>query len=753
MSEQTRPPAPRSYAVDAFAVLVLMALVLLGLDDTYASRSYLVVGLLGTAAPLFVAFAVRSRGHGAGLHLLVSSLLYLPLGGVVAIRGLADPGLPWPSVMSDVLTGALTGANTLLTTIPPVDPGGEVLVLTWTIGYVLGGAAAWPASRRGWPPGPVLPLTLALVVVILLGSQSPADLLLRSTAFTAIVLWWIAVRAEGTTGVRHASRGRLLRSLTTVGLVAGVVAVVGLTVGGTVATEETSQRTVLRGLVGRGTDVSAADNPLSGLRRYRVEGVADSSFDVRLLAVEGLPASEPLRIVTLDAYDGVVWAPGNDTVPDRSDDLFQRIASQVGTDQRGRPLRVTVEVMAGYRSNWLPLAGALRSLSFDFLDGRTQVEDVRYNPATSSAYVLGGLGRRDDYTFEAVLESRTVTAQTEPYPTRGPLQPAGAFLDPLLRPWRGSGLTPMQQVFSLARYLEENGRYSNGATPEESRYVPGHDAERLGHEFFGAPVIVGDEEQYVAFFALAANRLGVPARVAVGAWPTDAGVVRGQDVAAWVELRVAGGGWRRLPTRTFLGDEPVAEDESPRVPPEDYLERDVQRPEPRDEPRDRPPVEGEGEAHDSSDRWPWLLGAIAAPLLLVPAIKSGRRLLRRRSSAYDRAIGGWRELLDTSRDLGRPVPGRWTRPSQAVHLGVDLDLARQVDALVYAPESPDERAATAVWQAASGAGTSLVAGAGRLRRLWRWWNPSSLLAGSGGHQGSVGTAWDAPRRKLRRPVR
>ena len=728
MSSPTRPDPPRSYAVDAFAVLVLMALALLGLDDTYASRSYLVVGLLGAAVPLFVAFAVRSRGHGAGLHLLVSSLLYLPLGAVVAIRGLADPGPPWPSVMSDVLTGALTGTNTLLTTIPPVDPGGPVLVLTWTIGYVLGGAAAWPASRRGWPPGPVLPLTLALVVVILLGSQSPASLLLRSTAFTAIALWWIAARAERTAGLRHAGRGRVLRSLAAAGLVAGVVAVVGQTVGGTVATEETSQRTVLRGVVGSGADVSAADNPLSGLRRYRVEGVADSSYDVRLLTVEGLPVDEPLRIVTLDAYDGVVWAPGNDTVADRSDDLFQRIASQVGTEQRGRPVRVSVEVLA-YRSSWLPLAGALRALRFDFLDGRAQVEDVRYNPATSSAYVVGGLGRRDDYTFEAVLDSRTVTAASEPYPTQGPLQPAGAFLDRLLRPWRGSGLTPMQQVFSLAEYLEENGRYSNGATPEEARYVAGHDAERLGREFFGAPVIVGDEEQYVAFFALAANRLGVPARVVVGAWPTGDDVVRGQDVAAWVEVRVADGGWRRIPTRTFLGDEPVAADEPPRVPPEEYLDREEpEQEQPQEEPGSQQPTDPQSAGEGGSGRPPWLPWALVAVLaLVVPAAKAGRRALRHRGSAYRRAIGGWRELLDTARDLGSPVPAGLTRPTQAERLGIDPDVARRADSVAYALDPSDDAGGTAVWNATADAGAALVAQAPWPRRWWRWWNPASLL--------------------------
>jgi hypothetical protein len=716
--------------VDAFAVLFLMGLALLGLDDTYASRSYLVVGLIATFVPVFVAFSVRSRGHGAGMFLLIASVLYLPIGSVVAVRGLNDPGLPSPEVMSDVLTGTLTGANTLLTTIPPVDPSGAVLVLAWTIGYVFGGAAAWPASRRGWAPGPVLPLLAAMVVVILLGSQSPSTLMPRSAAFAGAALWWVGLRAEHTVGVKHAARGQLLRSLTAAGLIAGAVAVVGQTLGGTVASEEgTSSRTVLRGLVGRGADVSAADNPFSGLRRYLVENYTDSRYDVRLLRVEGLPPGEPLRFVTLDRYDAGVWVAGNDTVPDRSDDLFQRIASQVGTDQRGRESRVSVEVLAGYRSNWLPLAGALRMLRFDFLDGRAQVEDVRYNPATWTAFVVGGLGRRDDYIFRSVLDSRPATPSASPYQTTGPLQPDGAFLDRSLRAWRASGLPPLQQLFSLADYLRENGRYSNGSTPEEARFLPGHDEERLS-DFFEAQMMVGDEEQYVAFFALAANRLGVPARVVVGGWPTRNGLVRGRDVAAWVEIRVAGGGWRRIPTRTFLGSEPFSPDAATPVAPEDFLDRNQDVPEERPDARDpEQPDEvqpsSEGRSEDRS--WPWAVLGLAVTAA-VPAAKVGRRVARRRRSAYGRVIGGWRELLDLARDLGRPVPYGLTRPSQAERLGLDSDVARRADALAYASDAPSDEESSALWDATTDAGAVLVGEATWLRRLWRWWNPASLLS-------------------------
>ena len=42
-----------------------------------------------------------------------------------------------------------------------------------------------------------------------------------------------------------------------------------------------------------------------------------------------------------------------------------------------------------YTGAWLPLVGQLTGIEFDFADGRAQREDVRYNPATSSA-----IGRR-----------------------------------------------------------------------------------------------------------------------------------------------------------------------------------------------------------------------------------------------------------------------------------------------------------------------------------------------------------------------
>ena len=76
--------------------------------------------------------------------------------------------------------------------------------------------------------------------------------------------------------------------------------------------------------------------------------------------------------------------------------------------------------------------------------------------------------------------------------------------------------------------------------------------------------MVGNDEQYAAWMALLANRIGVPARVVFGAVVPDGGTVTGADVHAWVELQVADGSWRTLPTELFMDDDRPAEQQTTR---------------------------------------------------------------------------------------------------------------------------------------------------------------------------------------------
>ncbi len=69
-----------------------------------------------------------------------------------------------------------------------------------------------------------------------------------------------------------------------------------------------------------------------------------------------------------------------------------------------------------------------------------------------------------------------------------------------------------------------------------------------------ATQLAGNDEQYAAALALAANRLGVPARVVLGAEPDATGAIKGKDVHAWVEVARTDGSWQPIYWRQFVPD-------------------------------------------------------------------------------------------------------------------------------------------------------------------------------------------------------
>ena len=210
---------------------------------------------------------------------------------------------------------------------------------------------------------------------------------------------------------------------------------------------------------------------------------------------------------------------------------------------------------------------------------------------------------------------------------------------------------------------------------------------------------MGDDEQYAAFVALAANRLGVPARVVVGARPGPRGWVRGRDVFAWVELRVGDGSWRVLPLSTFMSHRVPRRSEPPRTSPERYVERTTPR---ATEPPTQRPADGTGTAgttgpEDDRPGLPWwllaALGGVGGARAQVAATPTAAAGCRRVSLRF---AGGWSELLDLAADQGRPVPSELPRVVQARLLGRGEDLARFADEHVFAPEGPDSAAADVV---------------------------------------------------------
>jgi hypothetical protein len=424
----------------------------------------------------------------------------------------------------------------------------------------------------------------------------------------------------------------------------------------------------------------------------------------------------------------------------------------------GEHVEVNVEMRAAYTGAWLPLVGQLTSISFDFADGRAQREDVRYNPATSSATVVGGIGPDDDYTFTATVPNTELAKNSTAYPVDEPLQPAGQKLDAFLEPYVRSGRDPLTQVLLLARYLHKNGRYSDGTGA--LNVPPGHDINRLATQFIGADRIVGNDEQYAAFMALAANRLRVPARVVVGTFTPRNGKVKGRDVQAWVEVRVRDGSWRILPTATFMSNKKPRRDDEPPQSLADFVEDQLP-----DDPEDDPDSDeqvplpdpdadlGPGDPQDEGSPVP--VGGTSLGLLLltllsqaVPLLKMGRRAVRRRRHRPSaRVVGAWRELVDQGADLGVPVHHGATRETQAAELGIDLDLARRADDLVFAIGPPTLAAADDYWRETADARRVLAGRESLWRQVRAFYSPASLI---GSARGNLPAVWVARSPRLLR---
>ncbi len=378
-------------------------------------------------------------------------------------------------------------------------------------------------------------------------------------------------------------------------------------------------------------------------------------------------------------------------------------------------------------------------MHFDSGDVTAEADSFRYNLESATAMVPLGVGPGDSYSFDAVLPDDHLAPTDRAAAETGDAFAAAAFLDTQATQWTAGESDPMKRVFAAAEHLRIEGKYSDGVTEAEKIYHAGHHVHRLLDEFVNYPIMAGDEEQYAAVMALLANRIGVPARVVLGAVVPDGGVVRGADVSAWVEIRVADGSWRTLPTSAFMDHDRPAD-----LPPQQEQQLNgVNVPPPA---AIGPPSsigeqtdaelssrKGKRDAHGDEGPFPrWLLltlacvgGPLLVLLLLGVAIVGAKawRRRRRRTAARPstRVIGAWRELVDHARDLGEPVPvdpGR-TRREQAGHLTTASarPLAVRADALVFGPQPPEVAQAREFWEAVDAERRAMSHRAGRRRRL------------------------------------
>ena len=224
-----------------------------------------------------------------------------------------------------------------------------------------------------------------------------------------------------------------------------------------------------------------------GFRRYTLAArpaLATTCTDKRLLRVTGLPpqraaALRRARHVRRHHVDRRATARSPTTPPS----LFQRIGEEVGGAAPGRQMTRAVEVAATVDEQ---LAAARRASSPASPSTTSTAGAARPTCATTwprqTGMVVGGARPPATTTpSPRCVPTRASTGRMRAYGDGEPLLPAGAFLDRYVLPWTKSGLTPVQQVYSRWRgTCVINGRYSDGGSRVERRYLPGHSEATAG---------------------------------------------------------------------------------------------------------------------------------------------------------------------------------------------------------------------------------------------------------------------------------
>lgn len=736
-----------SLLIDVVLLWMLTAIAAAAFWPVYRDPWYLVV--VGGALAVGTAIALLGARFRwpSFVVLLIATVAFFGIGVPLAVPGRTIGGfLPsWEGIL-DLAAGVAYGWKQLLTITLPVGDYQALLVPALVLFFASTLTAVTIAARARFPELAVLPPIVAFLVAIAFGPDEvpwPVPLALGMLVTTLVFLVWHRWRRrrEAIRALARATPDAEGRPLETAGdsalgvrtiLAGGLILAVAsaASVGATMAAPVTGDRDVLRTAVAQPFDPRDYPSPLAGFRRY----LRDDRVDDVMLRVAGLPPGTRLRVATLDSYDGVVYAVGSAAV-DASSGTFVRIPQSVDQgDVAGQPVAFEVEV-EDYRGVWLPTAGAFESVAFSGRDAAALTDRFYYNTTTGTAAVLGGLGEGDGYRIQAILPDQPTLGQLAgvspgdaEVPRLGEIPEALAlYLEERVR----TITAPGDRLAAMLEALQFDGYISHGLDEEEPPSRSGHGADRIA-ELVTASRMIGDAEQYAVAAALMARQLGFPARAVFGFVPQD-GVVRGEDVTAWIEVHTAQFGWVAI--------DPVPEE---RPIPEEEPEEQSQVARPPSivpPPPDRPDPQGEQTAPDSQQEDPdeldpvlaallavarvvgiglLVLAVLLAPFLVVVAAKARRRRLRRTApSVVQRISGGWDEFADAVIDHGFEAPPAATRSELAAVAGglPSRVLAAVADRAVFAPESADAADADRVWGAVADLRASLDLGLSRRQRL------------------------------------
>jgi len=563
------------------------------------------------------------------------------LAGVVLAGAIAPPTPVWP--------GDLAGAVATFLSVGLPATGLPTLLVVPALVVLVAGLPTVAASRHRRPlltlAGPVAGATLGALLV------APATP--PTAAFVALaVLAAVVLASDARSGIdaipplvgsrteerRHRSWWRTALQLgVTVGAVAAAVAL------------PLPAPADLRGAVGADTIRVEDPNPLSVAARW--SGLEEPE-PAATVDVDGAVPGR-FRLSVLETYRPTGWEQaaefgetGTGLAPDPLD-----VLDRGRRTEPLRPVRVRVDPAPGLRPfRGVPTAG--QPVSVD------DPASIRFAP---------GPGVLLDTAAARPVAYRTVPTPAPPVdpglpPTVVPDVPVRLLDCPDIEAARvvadqltAGLLDHAARLDAIEDWLLTRRIYDPGA--------PGGQTSAAVASFLGTPFARGNLEVFVTAYALLARCAGVPVRVVVGFPEVPAGrtTLDQGDVAAWVEVPVAGEGWTaRDPLPTPEEQERLAQLASER--PE---EPEPEPPEPSGTATMVPPTDPPTAGRDLG---PALLAlaaaaALAVLLLLLPVLTRARR--RRAAEPTAAVLAAWATVLDALVDRGAPVAGTHT-PQEVV---------------------------------------------------------------------------------------
>ncbi|MFK3576385.1 DUF3488 and transglutaminase-like domain-containing protein [Bifidobacterium thermacidophilum] len=660
----------------------------------------------------------------------------------------------------------------LLALDPPVGTADGSLLAVWTIclwAALLTGIFAVTKDGR-YTIIAVIPILANTAVCALLGSPTGFHRIAAGTVTAITLVAWIS------------SRWNLLELSRWLSSIVIVLISASLAVGGCAVVEQ--HRTILRDHYEPPLSPYQYTSPLSGMRSY----VKNHKDDV-LLTVTDLPAGSTVRLAVMDRFDGNVWNLSDSAMASDSSN-YRRVGTSIRNTAEGKRFTAKFTVDKGLIDYWLPIAGAASSVQFA---NTSDVDSFYYNTDTMSsiysARTYAGLSYTETGIIPRMPTDKEIVNAAISLISQPKAEDVPDSVDKLANATADGQASGGEAAQSIAKQLKESGWFSHGLDGDYPSSA-GHGNYRIDQLLAGS-AMVGDSEQYASAMALMARSLGMPSRVVLGFLPkNDEGDISesrtekrgsstvtqftGNDVTAWVEIKLDGYGWVPFyptPKETKIPDDnqnltppnPQTLVRQPAVPLTNPLRDDNQA-------TGASSIGGSmaDEAPDNTS-WArfrtiaravalygspiWVLLAVCALLLTIKAI--ALLWARKHGSPSQRVAAGWQAVTATAIQSGLSVHGTRNEQAQAIakEMGLMLDalitLGKEADYVSFSGNTIDQHQVDRYWNDVIEERATMLKSLPALRR----WRAKLSLRGMFHKTCCTGMTWKTPGRGREPSVR